>query len=1172
MDASRSTRRRVFPALALLVVVAGAIVAYFVWPKKKVAPKSDLVAATQANTRGVGHMERFEFPEAQKTFEEAVRLAPDWLTARINLGIAQFNQQQPGDKTISEHLASAKKTFNSVLADDANNPYAHYCLGIIAYFLNEVAEAYGHFVMVRDVDANDPHTWLRIGMTHPDGERSPAAIVCFETALKLDPYMNEARYRLARAIIGDDQKRGEELLNDHKKWLESDQFTESRIQYAEMGKYADIIGRDVARTGKPSVGPLPTFASFDGFQVTLAPGTRWATAADLSPIVKAARERFGGTIVAFDYNRDGKPDLLLLSAVVQNDKVRDLLLRNDGAGKFSDQTAAAGLDKPRPSLGAAVGDYDNDGFLDFMITGAGEQHVFRNTGDGKFVDVSEQVGVASEKGVCLGCGWVDIDADCDLDLILCRYASSIEKANNFQTAPNSGGGLLVCENIGVARPMPPNSPMLPLTTAFKSSDAIAKLVGPCSPVAFLLGDLDGDRDLDMLVLRDAGSPIFVANDRLMRFHIATPDWSKERTDRWTGGLVFTAAHSERSDVFLTRTDGAPTYLLATGRDLLPATIDTAGLKQAGTIDLDLDGWPDVVALGVDGTPQLLHNEGDGKIVVVPNIFGTEGLDSTIGVSPIDLDGDCYPDLLVWREGGLTLRRNMGNGNKALFIEPTGRRDKGSNLRTNADGIGCRIIAQSGSHWTASERTTLSAGMGQSLLPTLLGMGKSVQADVVRIRWPDAVIQAELSAGTCSIVRISETNRKGTSCPVLMTWDGEKFVFVTDFLGGGALGESGPDGSVRPPRSEESVKIESGQLVVKNGQYVLKIAEPMDEVLYLDHLRLDVIDHPADVSVYLDERFVFADPLPTQELLAFSKRHFPKKATDHRGVDVTTSVLKRDRRAADTFALRSWLGYAEDHELILDFDDLPEAGSRRWFLVMAGWTEYPYPESMYAATRAGVPLQGPVLERLVGKEWKAVCDLGFPAGLPRVMTRELPANAISSGKYRIRTNMQIYCDQIFLAATEPIERIKQTTLNVSRADLANRGFMQEIHPDGRLPVAYDDSKTEAVAVTRWKGNLTRLGDVTELVTAVDDRFVLCGPGDEITVRFDAKSLPPLPTGWQRSFVLRTHGYCKDTSTTTVTGGEVGPLPFRAMPNYPDFGNVQPPATDAARWHTRPASGK
>ncbi len=191
------------------------------------------------------------------------------------------------------------------------------------------------------------------------------------------------------------------------------------------------------------------------------------------------------------------------------------------------------------------------------------------------------------------------------------------------------------------------------------------------------------------------------------------------------------------------------------------------------------------------------------------------------------------------------------------------------------------------------------------------------------------------------------------------------------------------------------------------------------------------------------------------------------------------------------------------------------GKRRWCLVLAGWTEYPYPESMYAATRAGVPLSPAVPERLAadGKTWEPVCDLGFPAGLPRVMTRAL-SGFTPAGKcaLRIRTNMQVYWYQVYLATAEDAAGVGTVTvLEPTRADLAFRGFIQEVYPGGRPPVAYDDARTEAVATTRWKGELTGTGDVTDLLRAEDDRLVLCGPGDEITVRFDATKLPPLKPG-------------------------------------------------------------
>jgi hypothetical protein len=89
----------------------------------------------------------------------------------------------------------------------------------------------------------------------------------------------------------------------------------------------------------------------------------------------------------------------------------------------------------------------------------------------------------------------------------------------------------------------------------------------------------------------------------------------------------------------------------------------------------------------------------------------------------------------------------------------------------------------------------------------------------------------------------------------------------------------------------------------------------------------------------------------------------------------------------------------------------------------------------------------------------------------------------------------------------------------------------------------------VPVARHTGYLTRLGDVTELLQSVDDRFVIFGPGDEISVSFDASRLPQLPGGWKRSFVLRSWGYTKSSSPFVAHPDTIEPLPFRAMSNYP-----------------------
>ncbi|HZY90662.1 MAG TPA: hypothetical protein VFE78_37915, partial [Gemmataceae bacterium] len=367
----------------------------------------------------------------------------------------------------------------------------------------------------------------------------------------------------------------------------------------------------------------------------------------------------------------------------------------------------------------------------------------------------------------------------------------------------------------------------------------------------------------------------------------------------------------------------------------------------------------------------------------------------------------------------------------------------------------------------------------------------------------------------------------------------------------------PDGSTRPPRPEESVKIEAEQLVPRDGQYVLKVAEPMDEVTYLDRVQLVVLDHPADVRVYPDERF--ADPPPSQKLFSFKQTVFPESARDHRGRDVTAKLRAWDRDTVDGFAKRAWVGFAEEHTVELDFGGRLAAygPADRLVLCLAGWTEYPYPESIWAAQQAGVAMLPPVLERQgPDRRWQKVCEAGFPAGLPKLMTLDVTGKLTGPAcRLRLRTNLQVFWDQVFVAAgcrdvaVPSAGPVRATALEVSAADLKPCGLMQEFSPDGRQPTLYDHDRYESVPVVRLAGRMTRYGDVTELLRARDDRFVLFGPGDEVTLRFDAKSLPPLPAGWKRSFVLRTWGYCKDAAPFTATGGTVEPLPFAAMSKYP-----------------------
>src|SRR5260370_20739176 len=134
----------------------------------------------------------------------------------------------------------------------------------------------------------------------------------------------------------------------------------------------------------------------------------------------------------------------MLGAVVDKGQVGDLLLRNEGDGRFTDVTEEAGLQGARPSLGCCAADYDNDGYPDLCITGVGEQHLFRNTGKGRFEDVSTRAGLDKLKTVCLGAAFVDLDQDGDLDLVVTQYGTPEHvRAASKSAQPPRGQGLAV---------------------------------------------------------------------------------------------------------------------------------------------------------------------------------------------------------------------------------------------------------------------------------------------------------------------------------------------------------------------------------------------------------------------------------------------------------------------------------------------------------------------------------------------------------------------------------------------------------------------------------------------------------------------------------------------------------------------------------------------------------
>lgn len=1178
-------------------------------------PADQVEAVMSAHLQGLGHMERYEYDKAAEAFREVHERAPGWIAGSVNLAIALLNQTGDEAETNRARGGSggggdaeaprrtrfdeALDLLGGVLEREPENLHAHYCRGVILEYLGRLAEAHRDFVFVTERDPSDAHAWYKVGstLTDPDDPNRPAGpkqaarlIEIYAKAIECNPYLVSALYRLqtAYAWAGQRQKQKEliqlwQQLNPKNNAAGPGDTAETF--YGEMGRYAMVVNpidapREAAEPGIPPRFDLPS-----ALAVELPSGHRWVEASDFQgplAVLGRARTRFGAAVASFDADGDGRADLFLAAAVKGPHGVRDLLLVNKGDGKFEDATARFGLPDDAASLGIAAADFDADRKVDLFLTGVGRNRLYRNTGQ-RFEDVSSAV-KPEAPAISMSARWLDLDQDGDLDLYVVNYASVDHVATAFTARVPPGIPNDAFRNDGKPSPVagrPPDNwaPLavapddLPakggLSVAFSHWPDPHPLTGDDEAhTAIAALDVDDDRDIDLVLASDGEPPRVVMNDRLGRFH-ETELLELAPHDPIFGMLVTDLDKDGHTDLVAVGASGR----VAPWRNTMgskassrphawePWPADAREWRAAAAVDLDLDTWPDLVGL-TTGTqsPSLLWARNDGRRLTAMSLAlgpDPEGAIPLAGFALADVVGDPLPDLVLVRPGKAPrLARNLGNGQHWLALDLSGRwKVQPDHMRTNPHGLGTRVALEGQGLSTLYDHTTPEAGLAQSCGPIVLGMGKLPSAALLRLRWPDGTMQCELNVAADKLLPLAEHNRKTGSCPVLFTWDGTRFVCVGDFLGGGGLGYLVAPGQYGEPDRDEAVAIAPGQLRAEQGAYRLVVTEPMDEVAYLDRLTLDVVDRPPGVSAAPDERFAPEGPRPSGELIAWRSAIDPVRATDLAGKDVSESLHAWDRRTVDGFArLRGWVGYAEEHGIVLDFGEkLSRFGpADSLVLCLAGWVEYPYSQTNYAAATAGVVLKPPALERQrADGTWETiVAQAGYPAGLPRLTTLDLTGK-LTGPKcvLRLRTNMECYWDQAFIAVRERDLPVRVTSLEVSRAELGDRGYTRESSPDGRLPLLYDYDHVEPAPLARMAGRLTRYGDVKALLQADDDHFCLIGPGDEVRLEFPGNGVPPLPEGWTRSYVLRAAGYCKDADPFTAASDSVGPLPWRGMPAYP-----------------------
>jgi len=1122
----------------LLLGAAGIAAALGLGARTAAAPQGAPAAPTvredayRANNTGVALLEQYNHAEAAKSFRRALELDPTLALAKINLAIALFYVPDPPAATEAAAAAAAA-------APDAPQPV--YIQGLLAKAENQVDVAEAAFQKVLTIDPTDLGARVNLAQLHMQKREYDAAIELLRPAVAAEPYHVTALYNLGVALTrAGKTEEGQKTIAKFQALREAGYGTAFSNNYLEQGRYAEAV----ASTGAEA--PLVD-----------------ASAAPVTFTASAALPGLSGPVTLADVDRDGDLD------IVGNGGI----LFNEGTTFRAALTAvvpsAAGPRGPAAFGAAIAGDYDNDERVDLFAPGAAAPALFHQKADGTFENVATAAGIPAAKGAPGAMALVDADHDGDLDILL---------------GAGAGGTNVLLRNNGNGT-----------FTDVSAASGLAAIAG--AVVGIVPSDFDNRRDVDLLLVHAEGPPALMKNLRDGTFTDVAAEVGLAGVA--APGMKVTAVAAGDvnkdgfTDFFFGRT-GAGVLAASNGKGgfTLAEVPGLQGVTAAQLADLDNDGLLDIVAATGTGLVQVRGlgvRESAGTRTSVwasPAPLGSGPVAALAGASWMtagDVDGDGDTDLVVTVPGpaapGVIVLRNDGGSRQASL------RVRLSGKVSNRSGIGAKVEMRAGS--LRQKLETMSAWPAPAPADLVFGLGPRAGADVVRVLWPAGIVQAELpSADTAAAapgvvahptLALTELDRKPSSCPFLFTWNGDRFEFITDFMGGGEMGYQHAPGVIGQPDPEEYTRIDGSRLVPRDGRYELRVTNELEETLYLDRARLLAIDHPASIEVHPREG-AFSPPFPAFELYAAADVRPVARALDDRGRDVTARLAATDRQFVDDLPLERIRGYAKPHTLTLDLGPARsgEAGGGP-LLLLTGWTDYAFSTDNVAASQAGLPLDPPSLQvKDASGQWRtAIAEIGIPVGRPQTVVVDLSRVRFTGGsrEVRIATSMRVYWDRAQVATRDRQARPRTTVLDPVRADLAWRGFSAEVTPDGREPYGYDYAHVSTVVP--WKlmpGRYTREGDVRALLRAADDFFVVSRPGDALSLAFDAAALPALPAGWTRTFLLHSVGYSKEMDQHSASPDQAAPLPFRTMTRYPYAAPERYPDTPAhrayqERWNTR-----
>jgi tetratricopeptide (TPR) repeat protein len=1080
-----------------------------------------------ANNRGVGLMGKFQYEDARAIFQHLADQQPDWLDVKVNLAIATLNRQREGDED------AALAMLDDVLRRDPDHLRAHYCTGLLKLYLQSPQQALPHFTFVAEKDDKDAHAAYYVGQCLAQMRRYDEAAKWYEKAIANDGYLRSGYFALSQAY------RALNRNEDAAKTLDSFQALERNprarlvaFRYKSMGPKSEAAVVDIAGEQRPkSPAPRPDGPIFADPVPLLTDGDqyKWVVRRDDRPV----------SISACDINNDGLIDVFIANVLDESGGARNAVCINKGEGKFAlDPEHVLAM---APDVNAALwGDYDNDGLTDVYLCRRGPNMLWRQTEKNVWTDVTALTQTANGEFDAVDGAIFDADHDGDLDIFCVNFDGPNELLNNN------------------------------LDGTFKPIAAERGIAGSGKgSIQVLPVDLDNDRDLDIVVLNKQPPHDVWVNNRGWQYrafenaafrNTQISSITTEYPEAAASSVLITHASAGEPQIWELPSFSVHSIWNGPVAYSLPAASPNGSYRtRLAAIDIDGNGESELVWGGAVCNISPANQDNPEKTQIGVAAFAGDCalalLDHSNGYSSITMT-DAGP--LLWRPGS--------GRYPFATVSFTGREVTSENrqVRSNASGIGTHFAARIDSMWVMGNTLKNSSGPGQSLQPVAIGLGGHQHIDFLSIDWSDGVFQSEVDLKAGEHHTIVETQRQLSSCPVIFAWNGTKYEFITDALGVGGIGYMVAPGEYAPPRPWENIAIPSIQLRPKNDRYIIKLTEPMEEACYLDAAKLVAYDLPRGWKMTLDERMNIAGPEPSGEPVFYREEILPVSAINDRDEDVVQTIIAADLKAAPAGELdHRFIGrLATEHVLTLKFEkpitmaDNETTRGGKPLLVIDGWIEYPYSQTMFAAWQAGADYRAPSIEaRSEEGIWQTVLEqFGYPAGMPRQMSVPLDNLPPHTTHLRITTNQEIYFDRIAIAFGEALPPgAKRHELKLDHAKLIQSGFAQRTNGDQRQPL-YDYDRRVPYWDTRYqRGFYTTLGPMTELVRDHDEALAIFGPGEEVHMEFFA-NLPPVAFTlgassesaegggrWTRMFILQLRGWCKDMDLFTKDGETIDPLP-------------------------------